>query len=73
MTAPEGNYTVIFAAYDNGALADVKIEKVNVGAERTASVPTPEGFNADGEMLKVMLWGSMKNMYPLCSNAERAE
>ncbi len=73
VTAPEGNYTVIFAAYDNGALADVKIEKVNVGAERTASVPAPEGFDADGKTVKVMLWGSMKNIYPLCANAERAE
>ena len=73
VTAPEGNYTVIFAAYDNGALADVKIEKVNVGAERTALVSTPEGFDADGKKVKVMLWGDMKNIYPICSNAERTE
>ena len=71
VTAPEGNYTVIFAAYDNGALADVKVENVNVGAEGTASVPTPEGFNADGKAVKVMLWGNMKNIYPLCAYAER--
>ena len=70
VTAPEGNYTVIFAAYDNGVLADVKIEKVNVGAEGTALVPTPEGFDAEGKTVKVMLWGSMKNIYPLCANAE---
>ncbi len=68
----EGEYDVIFAAYDlyNGLVGVKKVHTVfdDTGEKTVES----ENFSIDGAVkVKVMLWDSLDSMIPICKAAEK--
>lgn len=65
ITAPNGTYALIFAAYDDSGIL-TSVEYKNVEIANGEKTETPETFTLDGAASgKVMLWNNMKDILPL--------
>lgn len=66
VTVPKtGTYTLIFTAYENGALKWVKTTEVTFDKAGGKPIDIPDGFtNGD----KCMLWDNLSTMTPLCTS-----
>lgn len=71
-TVPQdGTYTVIFAAYDSGGrLLSVSAQNIPLIQGKNKPIEPKAGFHKNGTV-KVLLWGGLNGMKPLCSPDEK--
>ena len=70
VTAPKGNVTLIFAAYDEGgSLTGTQTETLDFEKWETKTA-TPENLDTAGRTVKAMLWRSIDAAEALCAAAE---
>lgn len=65
----QGEYCVIFAAYKNNALINIKTVNKILNASETSVVDRPDGFDvSNADTVKVFLWDNLQNITPYATD-----